>query len=124
MLERDVLGVLVERGAGASLGLAARACVEVLAEEVLEDGLEVLHVGVLSAAGVEAVHVAEDVLVLEAGVGIVLGRAGLVVVLAPGGVGECFVGAEWQAAYLLISANLSLALGLGFLSGCSSWASL
>lgn len=92
-------------------------------EEILEDRFKVFRVDVLllsSATSEASPELVKDVLILEARVGVVVSRPSLVVDLAFAFVGEDFVGADWHYGYLLISANLSLALGFGFLSGWSS----
>jgi hypothetical protein len=61
-------------------------------EKVFEDGLEVIHVGMLPLAAVETSKAApEDVLILEALEGVFFSGAGLVIVFAFALVGERLV---------------------------------
>jgi hypothetical protein len=91
--------VLVGSGSRASASLPTPSSSHASAEEVFEDGLEVVHVGLLlPPAAVEAAeaapHVAEYVLILEALEGVFLGGARLVIIFALALIGEGLVGAE------------------------------
>jgi len=99
------------------------------AKEFLENGLQIFGVhGLLtssSAASEPLVSkLVEDILVFETCVRVVLCGASLVIHVPFALIREDLICTKCGRGYLLTSANLSLAVGLEFLSGWYSWASL
>lgn len=97
-------------------------------KKIIEDGLEIFRVNILvtssSPTCKSTSKLIENILVFEARIGIIFCWPGLVVHPPFALVREDLVSTIWLNDDLLTSANLSLAVGFGFLSGWNSWASL
>lgn len=86
VFESDVLGILINCGISAAPATLPAIAAHGSSKEVFEDGLKVVHIGVLSPTAIKSTksssHVAENILILESLEGVFLSGASLIIVLA------------------------------------------